>query len=264
MTKPFEAAEIKIERAKRHLQELQTEIEEFFGRGGAYVAFEIATEYARASYGETGSFAYRESEPIPTGWSGIIGDVIHNLRSSLDLIACDLHRITGGRPKEIRGVHYPFCANKTELPKTIRDRRLGHIGKDFLAIIETTAPYKGGNDGLRALHDLDILDKHQMIVPTIAVVSIDWPVPIRTGPQQFTTGVVKNGQRLIIFPKSFCHLPLGSKIKAAFSIVFGDVDVFRGSDVVKQLQACLESIEIILGLFSAAADKKARTSVGRP
>jgi hypothetical protein len=61
----------------------------------------------------------------------------------------------------------------------------------------------------------------------------------------------------------FLH-PEGSLIKAEFSIVFGDVDVFRGSDVVKQLQACLESVEVILGLFEAAAQKKAAGSLVGP
>jgi hypothetical protein len=264
MTKPFEAAEIKIERATRHLQGLQAEIEGFFRRGGVYVAFEIADEYKKDTFGAIGSFTYREKEPIPTQWSAIIGDILHNLRASLDLVACDLHRLSSGRANELSGVYYPFCKTKDDLPQKIRDRRLGHIAKEFRDIIEQTRPYKDGNPGLRAVHDLNIIDKHQTIVPTIAVVSIDWPVMIKEGPKQFTTGVQTDGQRLMIFPQLFCQLPLGSKIKADFSIVFGDVPVFRGAEVVKQLRACLESIEVIVGLFKAAAGDKPLPSVRGP
>jgi hypothetical protein len=263
MVNYFQSAEIKIERAKWHLQDLNTKIDQFVRRGGAGVVYEIAKEFGVINGAETGAFTYREREPIPSEWSAIIGDILHNLRSSLDLIACDLHRITGGPPNEIRKIYYPFCARREDLPDTIRHRCLEQIGKEFLEIIEQTAPYRGGNDGLRALHDLNILDKHQVIVPTIAVVAIDWPVPITGGDQKFVTRVT-NGQRLIMFAAPLFPYPEGSHIKAEFSIVFGDVDVFRGGDVVKQLQACLESIEVILRLFEVAAEKKAAGGVIGP
>jgi hypothetical protein len=228
MSKHFVAADLKVRRAKHHLQELKTKIEQFFRNGGAEVVFEIAAEFGIILGSRIGAFTYRKREPIPDEWPAIIGDILHNLRSSLDLIACDLHRITGGPPKEIQGVQYPFCARKSDLAETIKKRRLNRIGRAFLEIIESTAPYRGGNDGLRAIHDLDILDKHQLIVPTIAVVALNWPVPITSGPQKFATGVVKDGQRLIMFPEAFFPHPEGTAIKADFSIVFGDVDVFRG------------------------------------
>jgi hypothetical protein len=147
MPKPFEAAQIKVERAKHHLQELRTEIDNFFQRGGAYVAFEIAGEFPRGSYGGTGSFTYREKEPIPTQWSAIIGDILHNLRASLDLIACDLCRMTGGDPNDVAGVLYPFCKEKGDLSDTIHKRRLGRIGKEFREIIEQTKPYRMATQG---------------------------------------------------------------------------------------------------------------------
>ena len=33
--------------------------------------------------------------------------------------------------------------------------------------MNTIRPYKGGNDALCALHDLDIIDKHRLLIPTI-------------------------------------------------------------------------------------------------
>jgi hypothetical protein len=257
MRKHFMAADLKVQRAKYHLQELKTKIDQFFRNGGAEVVFEIAPEFETIGGSRTGSFTYRKREPIPSEWPAIIGDILHNLRSSLDLIACELHRITGGPPEEIRGVQYPFCTGKSDLAGEIKKRRLNRIGGDFREIIENTAPYIGGNDGLCAIHDLDILDKHRIIVPAIAIVAFDWPVPITSGHQKFATGIVKDGQRLMIFPETLFPHPQGPTIKVEFSIVFGDVDVFRGRNVVLQLQACLESIELILDHFEAAAEKAA-------
>jgi hypothetical protein len=183
MVTPFEASRIKIDRATRHLQELRDDVSNFFQRGAVFVAFEIAPEYSAATGSEMGAFVYREGEPIPRHWAAIIGDVIHNARASLDLLASDVHRITGGDAKDTPHVHYPFCKERSGLGDMIKSRRLQHAGREFLEIVEQTAPYKGGNDGLRAIHDLDLLDKHQALVPTVATVAIDWPVKIVKGSQ---------------------------------------------------------------------------------
>lgn len=153
MLAPFEASQIKIDRAKQHLQELTAEISSFFERGAVSVVIEQASEYASVP-GEMWAFTYREAEPVPATWSAIIGDVLHNLRTSLDLIASDVHRITGGKAKDTRHVHYPFCKSKSDLPEMICSRRLDGIGQDFYNAIEKTAPYKDGNEGLRAIHKM--------------------------------------------------------------------------------------------------------------
>jgi hypothetical protein len=120
MIKPFEASAIKIARAKRHLQDLTSEIDAFFKRGAVRVVFEHAEEFN--SVGHMAAFTYREQEAVPVAWSGIIGDVNHNLRSSLDLVVSDIHRIAGGNPKDAQYVHYPFCKEKSGLPDIIRSR----------------------------------------------------------------------------------------------------------------------------------------------
>ena len=84
------------------------------------MAFEIAPEYSNATSCETGSFTYRQKEAVPSAWAAIIGDVIHNLRSSLDLTASDVHRLTGGKPQDTEKVHYPFCKNKDDLNEMIK------------------------------------------------------------------------------------------------------------------------------------------------
>ncbi|MHB8842924.1 MAG: hypothetical protein ACYC56_14255 [Candidatus Aquicultor sp.] len=264
MIKPFESAQIKIDRAKRHLQEFRSEVDNFFKRGSAYVALEIAPEYGEAAGIKVSAFTYRQSEPIPNAWAAIIGDVFHNLRGSLDLMATDAHRVSGCNPNHISDVHYPFCKDKDDLREVLRRRKLSKIHQTFLDIIEQTAPYKTGNHGLRAIHDLDILDKHQALVPTIAVVEINWPVPITSGQPKFATTLAKDGQRLMIFPSAFAGaIPPDTRIKADFSIVFSG-QPFLGSDVAKQLQACIDSIEVIRTLFSSAADNIASSGIASP
>ena len=263
MIKPFESAQVKIDRAKRHLKEFRTEVDCFFNRGAAYVAFEPADEFDATGY-KISAFTYRQHEPIPSAWSAIIGDVIHNLRGSLDLMATDARRVSGCNPNHIGDVHYPFCKDKNDLHDVLRRRRLTNIHKSFLDIIHQTRPYKDGNSGLMAIHDLDVQDKHQSLVPTIAVVELDWPVPIVSGSQKFGTTLANDGQRLMMFPTAFAgSIRYGTRIKADFSIVF-TTQPFLGSDVSKQLQVCCDSVEFICGMFRSAADNIALSGVGSP
>lgn len=265
MHAPFVAASIKIERSKRHLQELEREMSSYFARGGAKIVVERDDEMiAGMGYGEFCAFKYRESEPVPSEWSAVIGDAIHNMRSSLDLMASDIHRITGGKPEDTQYVHFPFCKDRHGLADMIRSRRLSGIGRDFLDAIHAIAPYRGGNDGLRALHDLDVMDKHQALLPTLSVAAIPWPTPVdpKTSPPDFRTPLTIDGQRLFIMPRPLCQIPYGTQIKAEFIVIF-DVGAFRGSPVVEQLTACLRSVEAILSRFQSIASKReSKSGVG--
>jgi hypothetical protein len=39
-------------------------------------------------------------------------------------------------------------------------------------ILDVIKPYKGGNDNLYALHSLDIMDKHRLLIPIISVTAL--------------------------------------------------------------------------------------------
>src|ERR1019366_4002217 len=74
MHAPFVAASIKIERSKRHLHELEREMSSYFARGGAKIVVERDDEMiAGMGYGEFCAFKSRESEPVPSEWSAVIG-----------------------------------------------------------------------------------------------------------------------------------------------------------------------------------------------
>src|SRR4029077_7701458 len=89
---PLVGVNLKIERAKLHLGNLESEIKQFLARK----PFQIITEDEPA----TGDLVYKIqiAEPIPMALSTIIGDIIHNLRSALDHLAWHLVVINNGAP----------------------------------------------------------------------------------------------------------------------------------------------------------------------
>lgn len=109
------------------------------------------------------AWAVRIKEAVPPTWAPIIGDVIHNLRASLDLMACDVVRIADPTAP-LDNVYFPFAKRAEELDAMI-ERRMAGAPKEAHDLVRQMKPYPGGNDVLRGVHELDIIDKHQALLP---------------------------------------------------------------------------------------------------
>jgi hypothetical protein len=107
MIAPFEAAKLKIERANKHIQELELSIASYFSENPCALVVEPfpGTLHSHA-------WIARIRKPVPLFLSAIIGDAVHNLRTSLDLLACDLVRLTG------RSVRYAYLCYHLAKPRT--------------------------------------------------------------------------------------------------------------------------------------------------
>jgi hypothetical protein len=187
--------------------------------------------------------AYRDSKPytceplidasglsVTVTWRGVgltpgclIGDAIHNLRASLDLMASELARLNG---KSDSDVYFPFASDKDELEKSIQ-KRFRKAGEDAIALLKEFAPYRGGNESLRAIHDLDIRDKH--------------------------TALIVSGTTHSMHVQFRYHLtdPLSGQFEADCSrivFVFPDDTPLSGRPVVEALE---ELVELVLGILKA-------------
>jgi hypothetical protein len=98
----------------------------------------------------------------PRSFETIIGDAIHNMRSALDLMAVELVRINGGNDK---GVCFPFSRDAAGIETAIKEAKFHRASSIARDLVRKLKPYGGGNDVLRALHDLDLDDKHRKIPP---------------------------------------------------------------------------------------------------
>jgi hypothetical protein len=99
---PFSASETKIARARAHLAELQSEI-------ASYLTSNPVTVKATVNTTGDGIEVFMSHEGVPEIIGAIVGDVVHNLQTSLDLAACDLVRLQGDN--NVKDVYFPFCDN---------------------------------------------------------------------------------------------------------------------------------------------------------
>lgn len=116
-----------------------------------------------------GQFFFELTKSYPPEIPLVLGDAIHNLRSSLDLLASDLARLNG---KSTKGVYFPFAANATELEGQIKGKNFNRASQEAVALLRKIGPHHEGNKRLRGLHDLDIMDKHQLILPVFQVFQV--------------------------------------------------------------------------------------------
>lgn len=99
--------------------------------------------------------------PFPANLPLILGDAIHNLRSALDI---KMFELIGMRAEQPKNVQFPFASTAEKFEKTIKQREIYLAGNDVVSAISEFRPYPGGNDLLCGLHDLDIADKHRLIL----------------------------------------------------------------------------------------------------
>jgi hypothetical protein len=229
----FEASRLKVSRAQRHLNELQGQITVY-----------LSKEPFRAVIEDDGPgrqcLTFRVSKPVPKELSAIIGDAIHNLRAALDLLACEIVRVNGQSDDYVQ---FPFCEVIEDLEKEIKRRHLDRADPAAVDLVRALKPYKGGNIELRALHDLDIQDKHRMLIPVA-----DWAdfgkaqfgeISLQGGGQHF--GPVQDGFSPFKFdtdPK----LKLGQTVKAKYHLTLGPLLPLGNRDVVTTIESLIKLV----------------------
>lgn len=152
----FSGVRVKVERAKEHIDYLGTLVRAFFR----------SEPYKVVSYNEpdTGDLVYKAkvlAQP-PLWWSAVVGDAIHNLRSSLDLLVCEMVRAEGNPVTEYTG--FPIFKSADAFKSGYLAKVKG-APKTALDLIKKAKPYKGGDEAFWRLHRLDITDKHNLLVP---------------------------------------------------------------------------------------------------
>ena len=243
---PFETATLKLRRARRHLEELR----------GAVDAFMLTKPFALMveqpdGWHDQGSnvWVVRLRQSVPIEFGPIIGDVVHSLRSSLDLMATDLVRLNGGRYDK---TYFPFAINAEQLEGQIKDK-VRNAHPDVIDLIRSFKPYTGGNLSLRALHDLDIQDKHQALIPSVSAARTN-AFLMRYGGAwnqipEWNTAVPHDGWWMASMP-AMANLPLGSEVSADFALVFEPDSPFSGHEVVPTLGGLADYVASVIEAFA--------------
>lgn len=149
----IEDAGAKLDRAGEHLDTLKTELGEF----------QEADSHSIDAHTDPDSGAYLlrvQPNAVPPKISAIVGDVLCNLRPTLDYLVYALAYLDSGSPQE--GTQFPICDTRSYF-KRKRKGWLKGLSPDHVAAIEALQPYDGRDEllWLRTLRDLSNPDKHK-------------------------------------------------------------------------------------------------------
>ena len=155
---------LKLERASHHLESLKNCIVDYKSRNQNI----LRQEYDEKS--NTSCFVVRICDDPSESLALLIGDIIHNARSSLDHLSCKLLIDEGFMPS-IK-TYYPFAVKTSDLTKKLESTGLDAISSGRKGYFSSHPPSKEANPLLYALHSLDITDKHKTIAPVASFVQI--------------------------------------------------------------------------------------------
>lgn len=150
----------KVDRAKEHLAEFDREID-------AYTASHPYEYEIRDEADGMRHIILKSHKPIPVRLCTVVGDVVHNARSSLDLL------VTLAATREagpVKGLSFPIFRHRADFEA----KALVNFGKScpkLVRFIRRIAPYERGGDAghhantLVLLNRLNGRDKHRLIIP---------------------------------------------------------------------------------------------------
>ena len=126
-------------------------------------------------------------------------------------------------------------------------------------IVDTIKPYKGGDDDLFGLHDLDIDDRYKLNVPVFTAVALR-NVSVRNADKR----VVKIG-RLELGPRGEIQLAesvgkaeLASYEDASFAALFDKGSAFEGQAIVPTLQRLSKLVSTVVDAVQEAMESSSK------
>jgi hypothetical protein len=248
----LDASRAKIERAKEQINNLKSEIDAFFD-SGAYTVVEERDP-------ETGErvFRLRIQRAMPLRFTVIVGEIFHDLRSSLDQLICHLIRANHGRVTKDSG--FPFSELAKDF-KSVRTRKVKGAGTKADRIVQAIKPYPGGNDALFRLHKANVSEKHAL--PTLIGTAyshraFDPTAVIRAmgsdvSPMTWIVTGKKGGQ--LKFPLEDgdevfrTQAQIKDEYDFGFFVAFSQADVFKGEPLIPTLLQLTSLTEDTLKLF---------------
>lgn len=230
MRHSLSASDIKLQRARKHLLELEGACATF--ASSRPVKFKVETI---ASEGGGRSFNFQmHMDAVPDDVGAIVGDVIHNLEAALDLTAAEMVRSTG---QDDKNVSFPFCDAEEDLDGIVKRRNFDRAGAEAVCLLRTLKPYREGNLALRVIHDLGMHDKHRALIPT--AMSAASPI-VRMWDEDGT-----------INPQIIGDPASTDSIKILFPNELG----LQGRELIATLRELVQLVEAIVEAFRNLADR---------
>jgi hypothetical protein len=163
---PFGYALLKIERANKHISDIQERLSTSVDAYPPTLKIDSKT-------GEQYLYYVLSDRTIRSDIALMAGDAVHNLWCAFDYGWSGI--LKSFSPQAIgRYNKMPFGNDRRHLETTLtKTAEIDPASNVFRFLMDTLKPYRGGDWDVCALHDLDIDDKHKLLTPILQVVAIN-------------------------------------------------------------------------------------------
>lgn len=162
----FAAARLKIERANKHIADVSKLVT-------ALPNSYVSSIERNPNGGESVKYTPPDVAEFGVTLALLIGDALHNLRTAVEYAY--LGAIQRHAPTTLDSyTKFPTGKTREDVESRLRGRKIDALSpKLFDRIVSYIKPYEvGGNGLITMLHDLDISDKHWLLIPVMRVADI--------------------------------------------------------------------------------------------
>lgn len=212
MLNAIHQARLKLQRANEHINDLSAQIVAFNRRKPHVIRIEPNPREGDVIWVDT-------AKTVPEEFLLIVGDALHNLRSSLDYLMSGLSGITDEYSK------FPIYDTRKRLEAAVNGGLKRKASQDVIRlIVDTIQPYgRGDGDLLWQLHQLNIVDKHQLLIAKTQIILVEG---IRAIDDENVEFIIPNW--LVVYPyiqgyvcKGHKNIRIANNGKSSCTIVFG-------------------------------------------
>lgn len=180
----------------------------------------------------------------------VAGDIFHNLRAALDHLAVDLVALNQRSPKD---VYFPFASSADDLDQQINKKKFFRASPEAIELLKAMRPYRGGDERLRAIHDLDVTDKHRRLVQVDIYAKATASKKGEKPPFSDVRLPVLNNAVALIVPESDSPDESHIWLEARYSMTHFP---FAGEDAMKVFSQLINLVESVVDQFDALEQKK--------
>jgi len=240
---PLDLLVLKVERAKKHILELEAEYASF--RKDRPYRIDFTTDPLTRSR----IYYLADVKPIPKSFSPILGDALNNLRSCLDHAVYAMVQV--GQPEAIKpnDISFPIAGSAAEYNSRFKRTKCG-LRQDAINAIDAVSPYMGGTGEYYChLAQLNNVDKHRLLLTiwgsfeghTMLPSQREWVAEFHgKDPSEYRHSFMAKNPR--IHPLQIgdelltvAEAEVEDNMRFMINIAFAEPDIVRGNPVIETL-----------------------------
>jgi hypothetical protein len=233
--------DLKVQRAKKHIVDLESEWGIFLDTGPYRISVEDDFNTGERNYNVA------DAGEIPVDIPVIVGDALQNIRSALDHLAYHLAVLGSGSSGKLSHTYFPISDNATKYHSE-KARKVKGMRQDAIDAIDALEPYGGGRGEIFWLiNTLNNIDKHRILLtalPNLMGHSIS-PGQFRTEGWKRLFDVEPDRISDIMTAPAAKRFPL----KFIISPAFAEPQVVEGSPIIPKLREMADVVHALIFRF---------------